>query len=327
MIDYLLLFVVLYILFIRLFRHGGLQSSILAALAASAVMEASAINILVFLDKHIYFGYFPLDPYNVPTHTLLKLFAVPLFFISAKIFLRSESTKNSNILLIIGAALLSILNTLAKPSFTLILVPAVGLIVAYKFLKREYIDWPLLVFGILAPSILVLGWQYSVTFASQWSGLIRNKAMATRIGLMPFGQFIVWDVPLYLLLPKLILSTLFPIVVYISYWKRAVKDIHFNFVWLILLFGLLITYSFVEIRLTSGAVSPAGNFTWSGLIAVFILFVVALWFLLRQNLQGLPVERKDWFRLAACGSALTLHLVFGVVWYLEQFQLFSHNLY
>ena len=299
----------------------------LAALAASAVMVASAINILAFVDRHIYYGYFPLDPYNVPTHTLLKLFAIPLFFLSASIFVPVSPTRISPVPLIGCAAVLSVLAALAKPSFTLIIIPAVGLIVAYKLLKRQYINWPLLLFGILLPSVLVLGWQYSVTFASQWDELVRKKAMATRIGVMPLAQYVVWNVPLYLLLPKLVLSILFPIVVYITYWKRAIKDLHFNFAWLILLFGLFSTYSFVEIKLVSDKVSPAGNFTWSGLIAVFVLFVVALWYLLRQTREGISVERKERLRLAACGATLVLHVVFGVLWYLAQFHLFAYNNY
>ena len=279
------------------------------------------------LDTHIYYGYFPLDPYNVPTHTLLKLFAIPLFFLSASIFVPVSPTRISPVPLIGCAAVLSVLAALAKPSFTLIIIPAVGLIVAYKLLKRQYINWPLLLFGILLPSVLVLGWQYSVTFASQWDELVRKKAMATRIGVMPLAQYVVWNVPLYLLLPKLVLSILFPIVVYITYWKRAIKDLHFNFAWLILLFGLFSTYSFVEIKLVSDKVSPAGNFTWSGLIAVFVLFVVALWYLLRQTREGISVERKERLRLAACGATLVLHIVFGVLWYLAQFHLFAYNNY
>lgn len=321
---YIVLFTFLYLLFRRVLRRHELRNLLFAALMALVFMVVSAINILVFVDNHFYFGYLPPETYNVPTHPLLKLFALLLFFVAVAIF---SPARSANKWLVAGAALLSVLSVLAKPSFTVILLPALGLLVGFKILRREYINWPLFLFGILVPSIIALGWQYYVSYASQWGVLARAKLFhATHIGFVPLGQFIIWKVPLFLLLPKLILSILFPLVVYVAYWKSAIKNFRFNFAWLIFLFGCLSTYFFVEIYIKSGEIAGSGNFTWSGLIGVFILFVAAGLFLVKQILERLPGEKTPWLRLGASITALTLHVVFGILWYFDQFQLFSWSI-
>jgi hypothetical protein len=319
----IVLFILLYLLFRHVLKRIGFHYSFFSALAALTLMVASAINVLVFVDRHSYFGYLPLNVLNGPTLTLLKVFTLPLFFLADAIFSVAHS---SNKWLVPGAALLSVLSALAKPSFTVILLPAVGLLVGYKLLRKEYINWMLLLFGIILPSIIVLGWQYYVSYVSQWGELSRDdKFGATRIGFYPFGQFIAWKVPLFLLLPKMILSILFPLVVYVAYWKRAIKNFRFNFAWLIFLFGCLSTYFFVEIYIGSGQISRAGNFTWSGLIGVFIIFVAAGLFFVKQILEHPPGEKIAWLRLGASITALVLHVVFGLLWYFNQFLLFSKS--
>lgn len=323
----LVLFLLLYVLFRRVVKREDIWSPVLSASMAVFFMVGSAVNALVFLDGHTYFGYLPLNVYNSPTHTLLKLCAVPLFIMSGAVFI---PTRISNKWLIFGTALFSVLSALAKPSFTVIILPAVGLLVVYKWFRKEHINWPLFIVGLVIPSVLVLGWQYYISYAGGWGDLARRMALATRIAFMPFGQFTRWEVPLGLLLPKLILSALFPIVVYIAYWKTARKDLAFNLGWLVLLFGCLSTYLFVEVFVgggRAGKVSVAGNFTWSGLIGIYILFVAAALFFLKQTFERLPVERSGWVRLGASLVALALHVIFGLVWYFDQFRVFAEKIY
>ncbi len=316
---YLAIFMILYLVFRRLIRRRGILYAFVAALTALTLMAVSAINIPGFIDRHRYFGYLPADTYNIPTQTLLKPFALLLFFIADSAFSLERRSWLATLWLTLAAAILSVLSTLAKPSFTVVLLPAVGLVAAYRLLRRQNINWPLLVLGIVVPSGIVLGWQYSVAYASQWSDLTRTQTMATRIELLPFATYTAWKVPLYSLAPKLLLSILFPLTVYVAYWKRAVRDLHLNLAWLILLFGLVLSYGFVEVYIRTNELSAAGNFTWSGLIAVFVLFVASLHFWVRQLLEELPVERAEWLRLAASGATLMLHIGFGVAWYLLQF--------
>ena len=56
----------------------------------------------------------------------------------------------------------------------------------------------------------------------------------------------------------------------------------------------------------------AGNFLWSGYIAVFILFVASVIFWLRERSDLL---KNGWFlgRFAVCAVILTLHAVSGAL--------------
>jgi len=323
------LFVMLFIVFRQVIKRNGIGYSLLVVGMALFFMMGSAINALTFLDHHALFGYFPLNVYNSPTYTLLKLVSVPLFLISLKIFMPS---KTKNYWLVLGSALCSILCAISKPSFTVIIIPALGLVVIYKLWKKDYIDWILLLLGILLPSAIVLGWQYSISFGSGWENIDRVldqiKIVPTRIAFVPFGQFVKWGVPLYLLLPKLLLSVLFPLTVYITFWKKSQKDLIFNLGWLLFLFGCLSTYLFVEIRLTGkGGITQSGNFGWSGLIGLYILFISASLFWLKQISGHLPTEKSDGWRFGITIFALALHWVFGIIWYFDQFRLFSEKIY
>jgi hypothetical protein len=321
---YVALFVLQFLMIRLVIGRGGLRFSLLAALMAWALMIVAPINILYSVDQHSYFGYLPQETYNVPSHPLMKTLALPLFFLAEAIFLRVSSTGRYP--LVGAAALLSVLVALAKPSFTVILLPSAGLLVGYKVVRRAYINWNLLLFGFLVPSIIVLGWQYFVSYATQWGSLSRPY-QATRIGFVPFAQFTRWDVPLSLLLPKLILSIFFPLVVYATHWKLATRDFRFNFAWLIFLFGCLSTYLFAEIYVETGEVASAGNFTWSGLAGVFILFIAAGIFLVRRTIEPQPGTKREWLPLGASFLALALHVIFGVIWYFDQFRLFTEIRY
>ena len=327
----LVLFSLLYVLFRQVIKRFGVWYSVLSALMAMFFMMGSAVNVLFFLDKHAYLGYLPLNVYNSPTYTLLKLFTVPLFLMASKTFTPSNI---NNAWLVFGSALFSILSTLSKPSFTVIILPAVGLMVIYKMLNKEYVNWFLFLFGIVLPSTIVLGWQYYISYGTAWQNVDRVLGQVeispTRIAFAPFGQFIRWNVPLSLLLPKLLLSILFPLAVYFAYWKITRKDLLFNLGWLIFLFGCLSTYFFVEIFLEGksvGKILYGGNFTWSGLIGVYILFFAAALFWLKQTLGCLPVEKSDKWRFGVTVFTLALHVVFGMIWYFDQFRVFVEKIY
>jgi len=323
----ILLFISLYIIFRRVVKRDDIWSPLISALMAGFFMVGSAVNVLKFIDGHYYFGYLPLNVHNGPTHPLLKLWAVPLFLMAAGIFIPARA---SNKWLIGGTALFSVLSAVTKPSFTVIILPAVGLLVGKRMLKKEYINWSFLLFGLVVPSLIVLAWQYHISYASGWGQLARNIQIATRIAFIPFGQFIKWQVPLGLILPKLVLSILFPLVVYFAYWKTARKDLRFNLGWLVMLFGCLSTYFFAEVFIKKGwegIVSQSGNFTWSGLIGVYILFVAAALFFLKQNTEFPPAGRSGWLRLGISLFALALHLGFGLVWYFDQSRVFAEKIY
>jgi len=316
------LFLMLLVILRLSIKRKEVGYSLLVACISLFFMMGSAINVFTPLDRHAYLGYLPLNIYHNPTITLLKLCSIPLFLISLRIFKPSKSGKLWSVL---GSVLFSILCALSKPSFTVIILPALGVVVIYKLWKNEYVDWTLLLLGILLPSAVVLGWQYLVLWGSGWelvdqaiyeAGLVTP----TRMALVPFGQLIRWKVPLFLLLPKLLFSILFPLTVYVAFWKKSHKDLVFNLGWLIFGFGCLSTYFLVEIN-HKGAILFAGNFTWSGLIGVFMLFLSTTIFWLKEISGKFSIAELGSWRFGIPILALALHWVFGIIWYLDQFRL------
>jgi len=105
------------------------------------------------------------------------------------------------------------------------------------------------------------------------------------------------------------------------------KDFIFNLGWLLFLFGCLSTYLFVEIKLTNGKITGKGNFTWSGLIGLFFLFISVSIFWLKQISGYFPIEKSDGWRLGISIFTLALHWVFGIIWYLDQFRLYTERIF
>jgi hypothetical protein len=93
----------------------------------------------------------------------------------------------------------------------------------------------------------------------------------------------------------------------VTYWRQARRDQILQLSWLCFFFGALYSYGFSEtIHWT------AGNFTWSGDIAAFTLFVGAVTFWLRQvSFQPLRQWLPRWGFLV-CGAVLALHSISGV---------------
>jgi len=63
------------------------------------------------------------------------------------------------------------------------------------------------------------------------------------------------------------------------------------------------------------------------LIGVYILFFAAALFWLKQTLGCLPVEKSDKWRFGVTVFTLALHVVFGMIWYFDQFRVFVEKIY
>lgn len=263
-----------------------------------ALLLVSAVTVFDWDSKQVYHGYLVPNVFHSPTLEVLRPFALGMLFYGAGVF---SGRPHFGTRLAVGLALASsLLAGLAKPHYTLVILPALALAAAWRVYRRQPVHWPLLLAGIAAPSAILL--------ALQFSGFPDFADRTDQIAFSPFGFFVAHDRDQHLL-PKFIASILFPLAVTLGYWKEARRDISFNLSWLALGFGAFLTYFIVE------SDSPrTGNFTWSGQIALFALFVVAGAFYLRQVHRGglrLAVTGAS----IVCALALALHLASGVLWF------------
>ncbi len=151
--------------------------AILTICLTISLLLVGPINILAYFDRHYYYGYIGINVFHNPTSIILKPLALLLFLCSVKIYDKNHNPTH----VILSAVILSVMAIIAKPSFTICLLPALVIFSIIKYYKNESIDWKLLIFGILMPSILLLGIQYYFTFSAHQLYKIKSG-----IAILPF---------------------------------------------------------------------------------------------------------------------------------------------
>lgn len=277
------------------------SKSWLSVLLTLALMIAAPIFLIVFEDGLYYFGYLGINSYHNPTSNVLKPFALMVF--GCAVTLINGEEKFYSLIHIIASAFLVIVSSLIKPSLTICLMPALGILIMIRFLRKEPLNWRFAIFGFILPAIAVLGYQYLITFSSNEIGII----------FQPFTVMLNFSGRLA---PKFILSIWFSLLVQIFYWKKAVSDSRMIMAWLVFAFGIFFTYFLAE----GGWRMTHSNFTWSGEIANFILFVTSAYFFFEQWSENLTLRK--WFLILVLGFAP--HIIAGCIYY--AFSL-MHNCY
>jgi hypothetical protein len=292
---------ILYVLFLyRLTALPALKRSLLAALLALALSIVTPIT-LFRPDNGFYWGYIFITVYHNPTYLLLRPLAVLLTLAALWIF-----DARPTVFHLLALILLTVFTTLAKPNYTLCLLPALALIAAYRLWRHQQMTWALLLacLGVGGGTLMV---QYLLTFTV---GGLRSSQMA----FVPLYHFINHPSPVWLL-PKLLFSILFPLCIYAFYFQRARRDLQLNLAWLTFIIGA--AYAYLLEETSRDRIIGSGNWLWSAGISLFVLFVFTTLFFIQQNARVITARhprhypRAFWWGLLAFG----LHVVSGVVWF------------
>jgi hypothetical protein len=261
-----------------------------SAAATLGVSIAAPVSMLWGLDHLMYLGYIGITTYHNPTMILLKPFAFLQFIYAYHCFYNDHSLKKWQV---VAGSLISILATFIKPSFAICILPSLGIIVVIRLIQKKYVNLSKLFFGIGLPTLLVLIWQFLLSYYENETGAIKY---------LPIAVMSAYSGYLGL---KFFLSILFPLAVLIAFFKQAITDIRIVLVWSIFFFGTIFTYFLAE----SGPRFVDGNFGWSGEIALVLLFAVSTLFFL---------EISPKTRILKWGLTLTwlLHIMFGIFYYL-----------
>lgn len=249
---------------------------------------ATPVALYWFLDHNLYLGYIGIISYQNPTIILLRPLAILQFMYALKCF---ETKSSSNVFI---PALISLLATFAKPNFAICLLPVIMLISLYKLFRREPVNISLLTLGFLVPTTIMLAWQLWMTY---------NSNDTAHIIFFPFGVMRLYSHHLFF---KFFLSILFPLTITLLYWKQVIHNLPMILAWLIFIFGAFFTYFLAE----SGIRFGHGNFTWSGEITLFILFIISTLFL---------IEAGGASRIKQITAQLmwSLHIIFGIIYFLH----------
>ena len=242
-----------------------------------------------------------LNSFHNPTLTCLKPLAAIVFVLVIKSFTPKiqAATPKSRLLDISILALLTSLSIIAKPNFIICFLPALGLFMMMRsFILKKEVPWFFLALGVFVPSVLILYYQYQFTYGgSSSSGII-------------FAPLLVFSLSSKWLLPKFLLSILFPLVFSMLFWKQERSEKSLQLVWLIFAFGAFYTYFLAE----SGGRMEHGNFAWSGQISQSLLFMVTIALFAKQWSRFFEHNMITRLKLLLCLGIVTLHFISGIFW-------------
>jgi hypothetical protein len=284
------------------------SSTAVALTLTLALLLASSAAFLFPLDRHLYYGYIPANVLHSPSMVILRPLALVSFgYATAALWPKEGENARSWI----ACALLTLACALAKPSYTICILPALAVVAAKRAVSRARIDWKLVILGFLLPACAMLVFQYSRTFGdSQITGTIPGAKHIV------FSPLTVMKVRSSWLAVKLLLSLLFPLSVLAINFRRAKEDSALMLAWFLFAVGGGMAYLLAE----SGPRLVHGNLLWSAQIAIFILFVqsaahISAYFggALTTAPQG---ERR---RAMASFGCLLLHTAFGIALYFGEY--------
>jgi hypothetical protein len=296
---YLLFGLIVYVLVAPLFRSlPPRRRAVASILTPLALMVITPINLLTLSQQNLYWGYIRMNSYHNPPMILMKPFALLLFLFGVRVF-RGEQTSIPMVLL---SSTIAFLCAIAKPSYAICLLPALALITLFALIRKQAIDWRLLLVGIVVPLTVVLFWQNRYHAAAGMGGFV-------------FAPFQVMDYYSDNLLLKFLLSILFPAFIVALYFKDAVRDKSLQLAWGTFLIGAFYTYFLSETEGWTVNWRDA-NFTWSAEIGLLILVIASTIFFVRQNRTSLLDHRWTW-KAALCALLFMLHLISGIALYLS----------
>ncbi len=293
--------------------QGGSAARTQALAVGATLVLMFVAPIFILTPQHLYLGYIPIHVYHSPTMYVLKPFALPLFIMSVYALSQRPPAPfaEHSYAALVPPALTAALAPFAKPSLAIVLVPSLGIAAAWRVLRRQKVRWGILL-SLTLSTLGVLAFQYVLNFRVNSENHIQLDPLGFYRALGPYRGL---RRDTWLLLPQFFLSIAFPLTVYLAYFQRARRELAFNLAWLFFLVGASYSYLLVET-----ARLQDGNFTWSGQIALFILFIVAARFWLAQEAATLTNGR--WRALPArfwSGAAvLALHFGCGVYWYITE---------
>ncbi len=256
--------------------------------AAIGLNLVTPLSVLAPIDHRFFAGYIGTIQYNNPTIILLRPLAFLQFIVAIRCF--QDGTQGWRIAAL--AAAVTALATFAKPSFAICLLPAMGLLAGYRWLKQQHVDWRLLLMGFVVPTLGVLTWQFLVAYGSPGQ---------SGIFLYPFG---VMGAQSGFLLIKFLLSIFFPLVVAVMHLREAAHDIRMVLAWLSFFWGIVFAYLFAF----GPPLTMDGDFIWGARITLLLLFCVSTLFMLER------IRTLRWQALLP-GAAWLAHVAYGIVYY------------
>ena len=229
--------------------------------------------------KFKYLGVFTANPFHNATYMAARPFAILAFFWYAKLLTCYEegymgkNSQGKGVMLrdYVLFAIFLLLATMTKPSFTIVLVGAAGLIMVYRMFKSRFRNFvPTLLLGVcFIPTFVDLLYQFKGVFVPEEGAE----------GGMGFGIGTVWSLYCNNMPAAICLAVGFPLVVLLLNFKELKNNTIYRFSWQLYLMSLAMAYLLYE----KGFRQPDFNFSWGYMYGIFFSFVGSLLVLLKAT--------------------------------------------
>jgi hypothetical protein len=258
--------------------------------------------------KNNYLGVFTCNPFHNATYMAARPFAVPAFFLFARLLdIYEDGYKRKYLKDYLLFAVFLLASTMAKPSFTIVLVAAAGLIMLYRLVKSRFKNIiPTIQLGLcFIPTFIDLLYQFKGVF-------VPDEGAEGGIGFC-LGE--VWkyycdNIPL-----AVCLAIGFPIVVLIFNYKEIKENTIYRFSWQM----YAVSFSMAFFCYEKGFRKPDFNFSWSYMYGIFFCFAAALIVLCRKTALVFGKSKSRVFVLIQW-LAYAAHLVCGLYYFMIIFR-------
>jgi len=232
--------------------------------------------------KHVYLGVFTPNPFHNATYLSARPFAILSFFWYAKllpIYEQGYGGKWKNPISGVSLrdyilfSIFLLLSTMTKPSFTLVLCGAAGILMVYRMIKSGFrVFLPTIQLGCcFIPTFIGLLYQYTGVFVPEL-----GEESGIGFGLATAWKYYCDNIPL-----AVGLASGFPILVLLLNYKELEKDMIYRFSWQIFGMSLLMLLFMHE----KGFRLLHLNFSWGYMYGIFFVFVGSLLVLIRTTMK------------------------------------------
>lgn len=243
-------------------QSGGIKKyKMVVPLLIGGLMFFFPIYIPGIDGSKLYLGKFTPNIWHNSTTIFAFVFSILLFIKSLK-YIDQPTNKNLGSLFLLGLLVL-----LSKPSFMFVFIPCFPMVYA---MKNKEIDFHLLrvtalcIFFFLG--IVILKWMI---YSDGEIDRLLYEGEKTQVVVAPFEVWLLWtDQPIF----DIISSFLFLILFLAFYFKRLIKDWHFQYAFFLGIVGLIVFWTFAE----SGERFAHGNFYWQIPICLFMVYMVLM---------------------------------------------------
>lgn len=267
-----------------------------AGLAALTIMIVAPIFIFTFPDR-MFLGYIMGNRYDSPTYILSKPFVLLMFIGIVDCFFDKWNWKQAFIM--VFAVLCA---TLAKPSFTITIIPAIGLVILLNIKKFKKVNWAYFFVPLGFTAAIVLISQFIINYSGD---------RGDRIIIAPFESILYYVPNLFLVILFVLLSIVFPLLVTIQKWKDVKHKTGFQLAWMNFIVAMGYALIFAE------EINLAVNNFWNGaMIAVFVLFFVSVSYWGGDIAKKIYNKQKLTSGQIVSGGALGIHLICGIIYFI-----------